>query len=170
MLTYESLRKIRDSEISQKGGLSSLPEDFFESVKTFIENKSRLSEGEEDSWEVENAKHLLEDILKARELKLLVASVGMASNREAPENMLPEERKFLEAVAGMIKDFRSRRLELSKEEPENRSNVAFLEDLPAFVGTDMKEYGPFRKGDMASLPEDVANLLVEKSAARRIGP
>ena len=169
MLTYESLRKIRDSEVTQRSTLSKLPEGFFESVRAFIENKMRLSEGKEDKWEAENARMLLEDILKAREMKLMLAAMNLVSTDEKPENAMPEEMKFIEGVATHLKEFRSNRKDsISRQEP--KGNVAFLEDIPVFVGTDMRNYGPFRKGDIATLPEDVAELLVTKNAARKISP
>ncbi len=168
MLTYESLRKIRDAEVSQRNAFVKLPEGFFESVRVFIENKTKLSEGKEDKWEAENARMLLEDILKAREMKLVLAAMNMISTGERPENILPEEAGFMESIAAHIKEFRKKRKESVVREKPKGVNVALLEDLPVFVGTDMKNYGPFKKGDIATLPRDVAEVLVQKNAARRI--
>lgn len=168
MLTYESLRKTRDAEVAQRSALARLPEGFFESVRAFIENKMRLSEGKEDKWEAENARMLLEDILRAREVKLMLAAMNLVSAGEPPENALPEEMEFAEGIATRIREFRRNRKESVSREEARGAGVAFLEDMPAFVGTDMRNYGPFRKGDIATLPEDVAGLLVQKGAARRI--
>ena len=46
--------------------------------------------------------------------------------------------------------------------------VAILGDVPMFVGIDMKDYGPFKKGDVASVPKENSELLVSKSLARVI--
>jgi DNA replication initiation complex subunit (GINS family) len=46
--------------------------------------------------------------------------------------------------------------------------IGFLQDAPEFVGTDEKNYGPFSKGDVASIPKDNANLFVTKGMARPI--
>jgi DNA replication initiation complex subunit (GINS family) len=48
--------------------------------------------------------------------------------------------------------------------------VAFLETLPQFVGVNMKNYGPFERGDMATIPEANARLLVEKGIVKQINP
>jgi DNA replication initiation complex subunit (GINS family) len=164
MLTYESLRRIRDAELSQRTGLSKLPEGFFESVRAFIDNKMRLTEGKEDRWEAENARMLLEDILRAREAKLLAGAAAMASAGEGPANAMPEEQRFLEAAAALVRGFRESR----KAAEAIVGTVALLQDLPAFTGTDMMTYGPFKRGDIAAIPEDVAAALTEKGVARRI--
>jgi DNA replication initiation complex subunit (GINS family) len=50
--------------------------------------------------------------------------------------------------------------------PEPRTVVAFLEEVPRFVGMDMKSYGPFRPGDVSSLPKENAELLMKKGAGK----
>jgi len=47
--------------------------------------------------------------------------------------------------------------------------VRFLNPLPSFAGPDLRIYGPFDSEDIASLPEKVASLLVEKGRAEFIG-
>ena len=53
--------------------------------------------------------------------------------------------------------------------PERKA-LAILRDLPRFVGTDMKVYGPFKAEDVAVLPEDVSGLLISRKAAELIDP
>ena len=40
--------------------------------------------------------------------------------------------------------------------------VKFLVDVPEFVGIDLREYGPFSKGEIAEIPEENANVLIER--------
>jgi len=39
--------------------------------------------------------------------------------------------------------------------------------VPAFVGADMKEYGPFRKGQLIELPAETAEILLARKLAVR---
>jgi len=43
--------------------------------------------------------------------------------------------------------------------------VKFLKNMPSFVGVDGKTYGPYKSGDIASLPEANAAVLIEKGVA-----
>jgi len=48
------------------------------------------------------------------------------------------------------------------------SVVRFLQDIPEIVGTDLKIYGPFKKEDVGSLPNQNAYALVKQGAAKEI--
>nr|5GHS_C Chain C, DNA replication protein [Thermococcus kodakarensis KOD1]5GHS_D Chain D, DNA replication protein [Thermococcus kodakarensis KOD1]7E15_B Chain B, Gins51 [Thermococcus kodakarensis KOD1]7E15_E Chain E, Gins51 [Thermococcus kodakarensis KOD1] len=55
---------------------------------------------------------------------------------------------------------------MSKEVPKEAYIIQI--DLPAVLGPDMKEYGPFMAGDMAIIPTVIGRALVEREAARRV--
>ena len=46
--------------------------------------------------------------------------------------------------------------------------LRILEQVPQFVGTDLEVYGPFIPEDVANIPADVANLLVETGSAEQM--
>ncbi len=49
--------------------------------------------------------------------------------------------------------------------------VRFLKDTPIIMGVDMKQYGPFKKGDVAALPKENASMLIKiGDAERRYAP
>jgi hypothetical protein len=48
--------------------------------------------------------------------------------------------------------------------------LRFLHDVPAFVGVDMSQYGPFRKEDVGTVPALNAKGLVDNGVARTITP
>lgn len=55
-----------------------------------------------------------------------------------------------------------------KEVPENSEvEVTFTDDIPKFLGEDMTVLGPFGKGDIASLPKTVAELLINTGKAEK---
>jgi DNA replication factor GINS len=50
------------------------------------------------------------------------------------------------------------------ENPKNQAKeVVFKQKMSKFVGTDLNNYGPYEKGDIAQLPEDVTTLLIKKN-------
>ncbi len=46
--------------------------------------------------------------------------------------------------------------------------LRIIEQVPQFVGTDLEVYGPFMPEDVANIPSDVANLLVETGSAEEM--
>ena len=70
MLTYESLRELVNKEKKEQK-LIELPERFFSDAKTYLDNKSKLSKGNEDLWELDNSKRMLQDLIDSRESKLV---------------------------------------------------------------------------------------------------
>jgi len=46
--------------------------------------------------------------------------------------------------------------------------VKFLENVPEFVGVDLKDYGPFFKGDVAEIPFENAKIFLERGMAEKL--
>jgi len=167
MLTYETLRRILQEERAANK-LVSLPEDFFENVKSYLEKKSRISREREDAWELDSARRTLQDLLDVREKKVLELALYHVRSGMEPGDLIPEERELFEKVVQNIKDFHAKRKVFLEGKHEKRVVVAILDSVPEFVGTNLKTYGPFKKGDIASIPEDNAKLLIDKKLAQRI--
>ncbi|RLJ07903.1 MAG: hypothetical protein DRP13_03175, partial [Candidatus Aenigmatarchaeota archaeon] len=167
MLTYETIRRIAHDE-RESSGLTSIPESFFHDVKEYLDKKTEISKEKEDAWELENAKVVLKEILRLREKKILLAAFNFVSVGKTPENLTPEENEFFQKVADCIKEFQKKRKEIMEGKEEKKTVLAMLSDVPVFVGTDMKNYGPYKKGDIANVPEDIAKLLIDKGLARKI--
>jgi DNA replication initiation complex subunit (GINS family) len=51
---------------------------------------------------------------------------------------------------------------------EKNKKVKIIEFIPKFVGSDLKEYGPFDNNDITALPEDIAELLIDKGSAEDV--
>jgi DNA replication factor GINS len=166
MLTYETLRRIFTEERATNK-LVRLPENFFKDVKEYLDKKSKL-QSKEDKWELESARGTLEDLLEIRERKILTLAMYSARSGIIPENLMPEEKNFFDNIVQTIKEFQKQRKRNLEEEPEKMIAVAILEDIPEFVGTDLKNYGPFKKGDIATIPEENAKLFIQKNMAKEI--
>ncbi|MEM5772631.1 MAG: hypothetical protein QXL86_00145 [Candidatus Aenigmatarchaeota archaeon] len=169
-ITFELIRKIqREEERSPK--LSKLPENFYQNVKNYLQQKRRILEKMEDrkaSVELKNIERLIEDIFNRRERKIVTQAINSARVGLSVENLTDEEKEFFEKVKEIIKSRREKFLKemMEKlEEKESISMVVFKEAVPEFVGADMKTYGPFEKGDIAKLPEENAKILIEKGLA-----
>jgi DNA replication initiation complex subunit (GINS family) len=167
MLTFETLSRIAREEKSASS-LTRLPDGFFESVTSYISKKAHASEGKEDAWEYENAKMILNDILRSRERKIVLSAFSFVDTGMEPANLTQEEKALFDQTASLVLNFRTERKKALEPGQHRKSMIAFLEEVPQFMGSDMKAYGPFGIGDIANLPEDVSRILVEKGAAKPI--
>jgi len=164
MLTYESIRDAVNKEKSSTG-LTPLPADFFTSAKTYLDKKSKMRT-REDMWEYDQAKRRMQDLVEIREKKILMGALYYVRSEVKPENLTEDEYNFLKSLADIIKDWQGKKKGMLEAAVEPRSVVSFLEEVPVFVGIDMKSYGPFRPGDISTLPNENADLLAKKGAAR----
>ncbi len=167
MLTYDTLSRIVEQERNAKT-LTRLPDEFFEDAKLYIESKSKVSGGKEDAWELDNAKRLLQDLLEIRERKVLTLALHFVRSGVSPNNMVGEELEFFNSVVSALKDFQSRKRLMVDGKPESRWLLAMLADVPEFLDLKLRKYGPYRQGDIATVPEENARLLVESGKAKRM--
>ncbi len=161
MLTYESIRKIIDEE-KESPNLTKIPEDFFTQAKAYLTKKSSV---DKDDWRVESAKRRLQDIIDIREKKIVNSALYAARSKTVPENLTPEETVFFNSLLNIIKGFRK---DVDSIIEIRDDLVAMKQDIEEFVGINMKNYGPYKAGDIATLPKQNAELLVNKGIAERI--
>jgi len=55
-----------------------------------------------------------------------------------------------------------------KEVEEGYKMVEIISDVPEFMGTDLESYGPFEEGEEVKIPEDNAEILVNRGNAEEI--
>jgi len=148
--------------------------------------------------EVENAKKLLEDIINRRERKIVLAALRTIRGDLPPTNLNSEERKFFDEIVTILKSFKNNMdekfkdyadiveekveevkkdlKELKKEEkvenvfvkPTDKLVVKALTDMPRFVGSDLKPYGPLKTGDVITLPKEIGKVLISRKVAENI--
>ena len=167
MLTREAIRKVVADEKAGKK-LSRLPEDFFEQVKAYIDLKERAGKTKEDVWELADAKRLLSELLEKREEKIASLAVHSVRAGISPGSLTKEEQKLFDQMVSVLKSFQKSKQSILEGKPEKRDAVAVLKDIPEFVGPDMKTYGPFKEGDVVTLPKESAGLLIEAGSARKL--
>ncbi len=164
IITFEIIRKVQREE-QRLPKLTRLPENFFSAIAEYLDHKKGLavSDDRKSFLEIKNVERLVEEIVNRRERKIINAAIINARSKITPENLTGEEKMFYNSLVVLIKDRRSGILEpIIAGKKEELNLVVFKEDVPEFIGSDMKTYGPFKKGDTATLPEDNTRILMEK--------
>jgi len=164
-ITFELIRKVQREE-QRLPKLTKLPENFFTLVAAYLDHKRRLliNDDRKGFLEIKNIERLVEDIVNRRERKILNAALISGRTRIVSENLTEEEKGFHNSLVALIKDRRTELFQpIFTDKRETADLIVFKEDVPEFVGSDMKTYGPYKKGDTAKLPEDNVRVLLEKN-------
>lgn len=154
-----------------------------DSLKKRIKNKTgneRLLKTELKRLELQkkNIEKILQELYERREKKILTMAMHASRVEESivdKSAMLKHEIKMFEQILCLLNKFRQDILlklleagfERQKRQKAERIKIKFLESVPRFVGTDLKEYGPFKEADTAELPYDIAQLLIKRCIAEK---
>jgi DNA replication initiation complex subunit (GINS family) len=148
--------------------------------------------------ELDNIRKLIKELYDRREKKIVLLALDQSrtkSNLVDFSHMLKEERELFEQLMKILDGFREgilsnifneqlpaiytalgeKRTVLPQEtsQPTTETTkpttlVRFLHAVPKFVGPELDEYGPFSEDDIASLPREVAEVLLGKGRAEEI--
>ena len=178
MLSYEDVMKVRRLE-QNAARLVKLDKNFYDQLRDFIEKEKELQRQEfslDRAKEFENLKTAVYDVYHMREKKILNQALRSSRTGSADgEHLQPQEQALLDNLVEFLNRGRAeidmlfspqQREEKRAGEDLNKVSILLLEDVPSFMGTDLKEYGPFQKESRASLPAQIAELLVNRKAAR----
>jgi DNA replication factor GINS len=163
-ITFEVIRRIQREEQSSPK-LVKLPENFYATVSEYLNRKrSMKNKDRKVVLEIKNVERLVEDIFNRRERKIINSAIITARTGIPPENLTDEEKEFYQNLVEIIKRRRDSKLRkiLEEKKEEFVSMVIFKEDVPEFLGVDEKKYGPFKKGDIAKLPEENVRVLLQR--------
>ena len=173
ILTFEKIRELYWKEReSQK--LQEMPENF-------LRDSSEYLSGSDDG-----IKSALNDLIDSRNTKILkMAFVAAKSGSpQRPQNLMREEECLFYRIIESLKEFRSNIsdgkhaevcmkqeiLQVPKPVPEENPKEGFClikENMPSFIGNDMKTYH-LRKGDKVYLPAELMSLLTKKGVCERL--
>lgn len=194
IITYESLYEILRREKYEKE-LQKIDENFFKSIINYMKEKEELIkkttlftlEIDKTRKQIENIKKIIKEIYEKRENKIIqLALFSSRFNQKQSAALLEEEKPFYESLLNIFNNSRKNILfnvlssnlpviETLEEKPkelktvqETTKLIRFLHAVPKFVGTDLNIYGPFEAEDIASLSNEIANLLIEKNRAEQI--
>ena len=150
-------------------------------------------ESEKTQKQLENIRKILKEIYEKRESKIVQhALISSRFNDSNLPNMLSEESQFYNQLKVILNKYRTDILEnlllkklpniiqeevkttINKIETKGEQNeiklLRILEPVPQFIGDDLIIYGPFEAEDMASLPENIAKILIMKNKAEGVNP
>ena len=151
-----------------------------------------IDEQEKTERQLDNIYRLVRDLYERREKKIIMMALSQSRTKGAITNtatLLSEEREFYDSLVQVFDNFRTkilnsiiqgRKLETEAPEaaplenpPEKKAEkmkmVRFLYPVPKFLGKELEVYGPFEGEDVASLPEDIAEVLITKGRAEELG-
>ncbi len=174
-ITYEYIRKIQREEQNDVK-LSKISDDFYDKCNNYLEQKSILTKKKSDrssELEVENIQRVLEDIFNRRETKILQQAVFVTRTGIPVLNLIKIEEKFFKQLVELLKYQREKTLNIltkkTKEKKETKlQKLKFTQDIPAFMGPDLKKYGPFKVGEEVKIPSENAELMVKSEIAKMV--
>lgn len=168
---YEILRKEKHSEQLQQ-----VPKNFIDQISEYLKEKKELGERKGDMFsdtiiktkkQFENAVSIFKEFILRRKKKLLnlafIARETGISKRDF-ENMLEFEREMFDKIVGGMEEADKKVADLmsGKEGKEKRHLlITFKNDVEEFLDTDGKVAGPFEKGEIANLPEEIVKILID---------
>jgi len=162
-MSYGDLEKAYRIERSNPT-LQRLPDNFYEEGRRLL-NSQGVGEYAKD------VRECLDGIYLQRANKIIHYAGRADSRTKPPDNMSPEEAplywRIVEAVAENRLTVLDKPVEHRAETQTPMMKVRLKLALPAIIGSDSKEYGPFKEEDIAELPAESAKLLIERDVAEK---
>jgi len=175
---YEALRKERYSEQLQK-----LPNSFISEISQYFKEKKQIANKEDDLFsesliktkkQLENAISIFKELILRRKKKLLNLSFVAAEtgiSKKDFENMMEFEKELFDKLVSSLNEGDKSLNALmndKKEEKNNHLMISFKEDVPEFLDLNGEKQGPFKKGDIANLQKQVAEILISDNKVEKI--
>ncbi|MFT4892607.1 MAG: DNA replication initiation complex subunit (GINS family) [Candidatus Nanohaloarchaea archaeon] len=190
-LTFSDLRKIQKKE-KRQDNLSELDDNFLLRASRYLDRKEGV-----DDREYKNARRVLDKIIGLRQDKIVKnAKISVKSDVKSSKlNLLPREQEFFrdikkrfntysDSIEDVIED-EAENVQVPEPEPEieeepeveeetgeesgeGYEKVKIVSNVPEFMGTDLESYGPFEEGEETELPEENADILVNRGSAEKV--
>lgn len=176
---YEALRKEKYTEALQQ-----LPSNFLQEISDYISDKKNILSRDSDFFsdtlrmtrkQFDNALSIVKELLVIRQRKVLnlafVAAVTGISKRDV-EALLDYEKELFDILVKQLEQNQKLIAEIlnGKIEKKDLKNlfVRFKQDVPAFLDGSGLEFGPFKRGEVANLPKEIAEILFADNKATQI--
>lgn len=176
-LDYDELLRIYRLE-KNTSKLVEVEEDFFNSLHEFIqkERKEYLDSlkdlSSSKARDFSNLKKMVEELFALRQKKILNLALISARTEEPDslDRMALQEKEVFDSLLESLQRHQKMFSEIFQGEAKPEKDlesvqVKILKEVPAFVGSDMKEYGPFTENESVSLPYNIGKLLVSRKIA-----
>lgn len=176
---YEALRKERYSE-----QLQPLMKDFVKEVASYLKERESFTgnskalfseENQKNKKQLENAVSIFKELVLRRKKKLLdlaFISAETGISKRDFDNMLSFERETFEKIMKAINEGDKAIEKLLSggeggEESTSQKNkfIMFKQDANEFLDLEGNKLGPFKKGDIVNIPQEIANILIVDNKA-----
>jgi len=171
VLSYSSLREIQKREM-ESATIVKLEEDFYKQVADLLAKKKDEAMSSKSIMQIrefENIRKTIVSIQAKREEKIVL--LALRGNNEG-NGLTPEEKDFLQRFIGDISEMRNTVKDLwNTEETTRDSNIRRIritKDVEKYTGLDKNIYGPFKIGEMQTLPKEEAEWLLQANMAEKI--
>ena len=173
---YDALRKERYSE-----QLQPIPKNFIKEFSAYLKDKKEIANKDDDNFsdtilktkkQLENSVSIFKELILRRKKKILelafIAAETGISKRDF-ENMLAIEKEQFDGIMKSLEKGDKEINEILKDKeietkPQNKM-IVFIEDTDPILDLEGNEIGPFKKGDIANLAEEVATILISDKKA-----
>ncbi|MEK6898086.1 MAG: hypothetical protein AABX28_01875 [Nanoarchaeota archaeon] len=172
---YEASRKERNSEQLQE-----LPKNFIGEFAEYMREKKEFSFKEDDSFsdvvnrtkkQIENAMTIFKELMLRRKrkiLNLILIAAETGISKKDFDNMLDFEKELFEELMKCI-DSSDKKVNSNmfnnREKTDDKQIVLFKGDVDEFLGIDGGMMGPFKSGETAKIPKEIAQILIEDGKA-----
>ena len=188
-ISYKILRQIQQLEKTSPF-LTKIDPNFYNKLIEYLKNLKSVIEQEEESQkiklfddEIKNTEKLAFSIYEFREKKIVQAALSkVRGGKPDLRNILDIEKRLYESLIEQIILTRKKILEEKSQEKgkndaknqkkrereiNNNPVVRVIEDIPEFVGTDMKTYS-LRKDDIISIQKQMSEPLIKRRVVKQI--
>lgn len=176
---YEALRKERYSE-----QLQPLNKDFVKDVSAYLKDREDAINKEKDMFSTElqkNKKHLenaiaiFKELVLRRKKKLLdlaFVSAETGISKRDFENMLLFEKETFEKIMKAINEGDKAMEKIlsgvdiaTADTGQKNKLIIFKQDTEEFLDLEGNKLGPFKKGDIVNIPQEIANIIIVDNKA-----
>lgn len=192
-LTFSELRKVQKKEKRQED-LSELEDNFILRVSNYLEMKKDVDDREYKS--AKRVFDKIIGLRQEKIVKNAKFAVKSDKNNSSV-NLLPREKELFLELKNLFRDFNQKvekmvdgeesvetpdidleegeKIEEGSEIEEEKQGaeegydiVKIISEVPEFMGTDLESYGPFDEGEEVEIPEDNAEILVNRGNAEEL--
>jgi len=133
--------------------------------------------------EITNIKKIIKELYEKRERKIIELVINKSRTNSSlitGQNLLPEEISLHDLLLKMLNENRKNVLHSTldiekikinrakKETVQNMKLIKFKKEVDKFVGKELEIYGPFKIEDVANVPVEIADILIQKEKAEAV--
>ncbi len=175
--SYEDVKQVWLAEKTSRE-LVEIPDEFYQNAARYVAQlnfelkHSESLRGELLQEELQNVFWMVQEIHLSRVFK----GIDEIAQGRLPAPLLERERyafsEIRQSLEKLYTEFVSSTMTGKTElaAPREITNVLLIvqTEVPPIVGDDLRQYGPFKKGEITSLPRRSAELMVNHGLARKI--